>query len=466
MKAKKAMVSALLCILGIVFCVLPLWAGGDQEAGGGDGPITVQFWTAPNQGQFDFWNDKVASFNEAGITLEGRAIQVEIQMMPESPSSEAGIQNALATDTAPAASANINRGFAATLAASGRVYTLEESPAFKDIVAARKMEEVLPGWAIDGKQYVIPLYANAMGYHWNVRALKALGFTDHPPQTLAEMKSLIDTFFSLRDSTMKEIGVDHLYMRPQLMHPEWWWDRWFDFQMQYEAFSGGGNWVEGNRLSLDKETCKEVFEFFGSFGSSLQTAEDWTAFEKEDVPVVFQVTAPWDIPKYEAAGKKYGFDGDYVYGPAIVKEEGDIPYTFADSKGIVFYKGGNISELDHQAIVKFIHWCFTGEQGEKTDYEWVKTAGMLPVRGDLLENSAFAELIASNPAYAYQAEVMPYAIPAMAHDRMVDIQTALGEKGLTPYIRESVQMDSSNAPDGSKHVEAAFSAMRDQGGLE
>ena len=445
---------------------MSLWATGQNETATEGGMLEVDFWTAPNQGQLEFWNAKVKAFNEAGIILDGKTIHVNSQMMPESPSSEAGIQNALATETAPAASTNINRGFAATLAASGRIYDLKDDVLFKSIVDSRKMAGVLPGWAINGNQYVIPLYANTMGYHWNVPALKALGFNGRVPETVADMEELVTAFYELKDSTMKDMGVHHLFLRPQLLNSAAWWDRWFDFQMQYEAFSGGKEWITGNKLTLDKKVTEDVLEFYGMMGSTIQTAEDWSAFEQKDVPAVFHVTAPWDVPKYVAAGKVYGLDGDYVYGPAIVKNKGDKPYTFADSKGIVFYKGGNITDEQHNGIVEFVKWCFSGEEGIKTDSEWIKVTGMLPVRGDLLENSAFADLLASNASFAYQAGNVPYAIPAMAHDKMVDIQTVFGEKALAPYIMTVLDLTTTTAPDASSFVEEAFDAMLKSGELD
>ena len=451
---KLPVLLAMLSIMGI-----SLWANGNKEPVTEKGVLEVNFWTAPNQSQLKFWNEKIKAFNDAQVALDGRVIYVKSQMIPETPSSEAGIQNALATGTAPAASTNINRGFAAILASSGRVYDLKDNSVFKTIVDARSMSSILPGWAIDGNQYVLPIYANAMGYHWNVKALKALGFSDRVPVTVADMKQLIETFYSLKDSTMKEIGVENIFLRPQLLSPENWWDRWFDFQMQYEAFSGGKEWVTGNKLTLDKKISQEVLEFYGMQGSTIQTAADWSAFEQDNVNAVYQVTAPWDVPKYVAAGKKYGMDGDYVYGPPIVKNTGDTPYTFADSKGIVFYKGGNISEEAHNAIVKFVQWCYTGEEGVKTDSDWIRVTGMLPVRGDLLENSAFDALLLSNPSFAYQAEIMPYAIPAMAHEKMVDIQTAFGEKGLAPYIAAVADSTSTVALDASTYIDEAFEAM-------
>lgn len=428
------------------------------------GTISVSFWTAPNQGQFDYWDKVIQKFNAAGVTVDGKTVTVKAQKMPEAPSSEAGIQNALATNSAPALSENINRGFAATLAASGRVYDIQNDAVFKEIVGARKMESLMPGWAIDGKQYVIPLYGNAMGYHWNMVALRELGFKDRVPTTLDDMKTLIANFKKLKDTTMKKLGVNHLFMRPQLLHPEWWWDRWFDYIMQYNAFTGGQSLVTGDKLTMEKKAAKEVFEFFGSFGSTLQTAEEWNAFEQNVVPVVFQVSAPWDLPKYEAAGKKYGFDGDYAYGPPIVKKAGDKPYTFADSKGMVFYKGGNVTEEQHKGAVAFLAWAYSAANSTDTDLAWFKATGMLPMRGDLATNPIFVDYIKSKPALAEQAKLIPYSIPAMASEKMTDIQQALGEKGLTPYIQAAKK--AATVPSADSYVDKALEAMRKAGKLK
>jgi len=77
------------------------------------------------------------------------------------------------------------------LATSGRVYDIQNTAFYKEIVEARKLDTVMPGWQINGKQYVIPLYANAMGYHWNMVALRELGFMDRVPTTLDDINLLI-----------------------------------------------------------------------------------------------------------------------------------------------------------------------------------------------------------------------------------------------------------------------------------
>lgn len=110
--------------------------------------------------QYDLWESKAQAFNETKTEVDGKVVKVKVQQMPESPSSEAGIQNAIATETAPAVSENVNRGFAATLAASDVVYDLSGEDWFNEVVEARQMSETMENWAIDGKQYVLPVYVN------------------------------------------------------------------------------------------------------------------------------------------------------------------------------------------------------------------------------------------------------------------------------------------------------------------
>ena len=91
---------------------------------------------------------KAEAFNATGTQVNGQTVEVHVQQMPESPSSEAGIQNAIATGTAPAVSENINRGFAATLAASDVVYDLSAEDWFNDVIEARQMGDTMESCGI------------------------------------------------------------------------------------------------------------------------------------------------------------------------------------------------------------------------------------------------------------------------------------------------------------------------------
>lgn len=455
MKKKMTAVLLMVCTAASIF------TGCGKSEGGG--VQVVDFWSAPNQAQYDYWLAKAEAFNETKTEVNGKVIEVQVQQMPESPSSEAGIQTAISTGTVPAVSENINTGFAATLAESGVVYELQDEDWYQQIVANRAMETAVEGWKIDGKQYVIPLYINPMAFQWNVKALNALGF-DAPPTTQAEYEAVIQAFADERDGKMAELGVTHTFYRPALLRADQWWERWYDFQMVYQSYNGGGNWVDGNSLSLNAENVKKAFEFIGILGNTVMTGEITPLWTLDQVPVLFSINAPWEISQLKEAGKEYGVD--YVYGPTIVENEGDTAYSYADSKGIVFYKHESISQDEHDGAAAFISWVYSAENSAEADLEWLNATNMMPVRGDIAENKTFAEVMEELPALKGLAEYIPNAIPSMSHAKMTEIQTALTEAGLAPYMEEVLNVEPMNTPDASSYVDAAMAAMKTAGGLE
>lgn len=455
MKKKMTAVLLMVCTAASIF------TGCGKSEGGG--VQVVDFWSAPNQAQYDYWLAKAEAFNETKTEVNGKVIEVQVQQMPESPSSEAGIQTAISTGTVPAVSENINTGFAATLAESGVVYELQDEDWYQQIVANRAMETAVEGWKIDGKQYVIPLYINPMAFQWNVKALNALGF-DAPPTTQAEYEAVIQAFADERDGKMAELGVTHTFYRPALLRADQWWERWYDFQMVYQSYNGGGNWVDGNSLSLNAENVKKAFEFIGILGNTVMTGEITPLWTLDQVPVLFSINAPWEISQLKEAGKEYGVD--YVYGPTIVENEGDTAYSYADSKGIVFYKHESISQDEHDGAAAFISWVYSAENSAEADLEWLNATNMMPVRGDIAENETFAEVMEELPALKGLAEYIPNAIPSMSHAKMTEIQTALTEAGLAPYMEEVLNVEPMNTPDASSYVDAAMAAMKTAGGLE
>ena len=466
MKMKRAMAIVTTAVMAVTIMAGCGKSGGNSAAANGsstDGVIAVEFWTAPQQVQYNFWESKAEAFNEAGITIDGKKVGIRVQQMPESPSSEAGIQNAIATGTVPAVSENINRGFAATLAASGAIYDLSGEEWFNEVIGARKMDETITNWAISGKQYVLPVYVNPMIWQWNMKALKALGF-EEAPKTVDELTVVIKEFAAQRGNAMKEMGVTHSFYRPSLTRPDQWWDRWYDFQMPYEALTGGKPWVEGNKLVLDKEGAIEAFELIGLFGNSIQSGEISSIWTEANPSVLVTINAPWEISLYRENNKVYG--EDYIYGQAIVKNEEDVPYNFADSKGLVFYNNKSISEEEHKGAVEFVKWVYNKENSAQTDLDWLNATTMLPVRGDLNDNEVFADVMKEYPELAALAEAVPYSIPSIATEKVTEIQTALTENGTAPYMNEVMNAKPGNAPDATPYVEAALEAMKQAGGLE
>lgn len=460
MKLKKSM--AALLVAAMATSMLAGCGSGEEKGENTSGEIMVDFWTAPQQVQYDLWEDRAKAFNETKLQIDGKTVKVKVQQMPESPSSEAGIQNAIATGTAPAVSENVNRGFAATLAASEVVYDLSKEEWFQDVLDARAMGDTMEKWAIDGKQYVLPLYVNPMVWQWNMKGLKALGY-DKAPETVSEFIELMKAFNENKDA-LKEVGVTHSFYRPSLGRPDQYWDRWFDFMMIYNGVSQGKTIVDGTKLTMDKEDAVQAMEVLGTFGNTIQQGELSSIWVEEKPSVMVSINAPWEISLYRENNKVYG--EDYVYGPALVNKEGENPYNYADSKGLTFYKTDNISEEQHQGAVEFVKWVYNEENSAESDLEWLNATTMLPVRGDMNENEVFAEVMKEYPELSALAEWAPYAIPGLATDKDADIWTAFTEVCSGPYIAEAVNAEPGEAPDATSYVETAMKAMKEAGKLE
>lgn len=436
-------------------------SGSGATAASGD-TIVVDFWTAPQQVQYNLWESRAQAFNATGTQVNGKTVTVKVQQMPETPSSEAGIQNAIATGTAPAVSENVNRGFAATLAASDVVYDLSSEDWFNDVVESRAMGETMDAWAIDGKQYVLPLYVNPMVWQWNMKGLQALGY-DKAPETVAEFTEVMKAFAANKDA-LAEVGVTHSFYRPSLTRPDQYWDRWFDFMMIYNGVSGGKSIVEGNKLTMDRDAAIQAMEVIGTFGNTIQQGELSSIWLEEQPSVLVSINAPWEISLYRENNVVYG--EDYVYGPALVNNAGDKPYNYADSKGLAFYKADNISEEEHLGAVEFVKWVYNAENSAQSDLEWLEATTMLPVRGDLNTNETFTAIMEEYPELADLAQWVPYSIPGLATDKDADIWTAFTETCTGPYMNDVMQAEAGNAPAASSYVDAAMEAMKTAGGLE
>ena len=433
-----------------------------QQSGG---EISFKFWTAPEQYNLDFWTKYAEKFNAAGVQLDGKTIKVEVQMMPAQPSSEAGIQNGIATGTIPAVSENINRNFAGTLADSQAVYDIANEDWFKAIVAERKLESIMEGWAIGDAQYVVPLYVNPPTIMYNSKALKELGVTK-VPETTAEFTDLLNKYKE-KAADLKGDGVTHFFLRPELVKPADWWERWFDFTTLYYAFSGGKAIVDGDKLVATKDDVKKVFDFYGQMGSSLLTGDVQDAWNQDTVQMVCGISLPWNVAPMTAAGKEYGMDKDYIVGPNPVEKAGDTSYCFADSKGLVFYKNAAVSDEQHNAAVEFVKWVMTDGGKDTFDTDWLESTAMLPVRGDIDTNANVQAYFEKNPAMKDIASYVANAIPCMENPKMSDIYTKMAEQGLTPYITEQVANAEIGAtPDSSSYVDKAMSAMKEAGSLQ
>ncbi len=390
--------------------------------GPGELPVTgggsFTFWAAPNPPQEAFWSEMAQMYME-----EYPDVQIEVRAMPEAPTSEAGIQAALAGGNAPTASENIFIGFGGELFRSDALVPLNELEGWDQILEARNMTETIQGWEFeDGNYYVLPIYSNAILFGWRTDLLQELG-VDQPPQTYQEILDL--------GATLKEQMPDRYIWARQPLVQNTWYERWFDFFVLYYAASGGQSLIEGNEITADDEAAVQVLTWLQQMAQeNLLLTQEVTDPLEQGVAVASQL-GPWT---FSAWRELYP---ELVYGETFTVTAPPVPdgvsteavNTFADAKGLALY--AQADEETQQLAWHFIRWVFSDPEH---DLAWLQRTNLPPARDDLGTNEAFTAFFSENPALQAYADAIPQAVPPPAHPNYTEIQVALGDQTIIPVV--------------------------------
>ncbi|MHC5227050.1 ABC transporter substrate-binding protein [Enterococcus sp. LJL99] len=437
MKAKKFLIGVSAIILGSVLLTA---CGSSNKETTEDGKTKITFWAAPNPTQLKYWQEMADEFEKTNPD-----ITVEVSQMKESPSSEATIQSAIASNTAPTLSENINRSFAAQLSASKAILPLNDQTDFENIVEKRNMTKSIESWKFsDGNQYVLPAYSNPILFAWRLDTLKELGIEEVPKtysELLAAGKKLSEE--------KKDVA---LWAKKDLADPTAWM-RWFDFFPLYDAASEGAPFVEDNKFVADKKATEEVFGLMSDLAKNklLRTGEATDPFENGDS--LMTDLGPWTFPNWEEKYPELKFGENYTVTTPVVPDamkSAEHVSTYADAKGIVMY--AQATKEQQEAAMKFLAFVYGDE---KHDLKWLEVTSLIPARDDATDNEVFKDYFEKNPAMKVFAENVPYAVPAMDNEKYNDIQQAFSEQAWVPVVRG--EKDASTAfTDGKKAVEGAL----------
>ncbi|MBL1229496.1 extracellular solute-binding protein [Enterococcus sp. BWB1-3] len=438
MKMKKLIIGISSLLVGAIILSGCSGGGEQKESGSGDGKTKITFWAAPNPPQLKYWEEMAKEFEK-----ENKDIIVEVSQMKESPSSEATIQSAIASNTTPTLSENINRSFAAQLAASKAILPLDKQSQFSSVTDSRNMNKTIESWKFsDGSQYVLPVYSNPILFGWRLDILKEMGF-DQAPKTYSELLKVVE---KVKDTDRA------LWAKKDLADPTAWM-RWFDFFPLYNAASNGANFVEGNQFVADEEAMKEVFDLMSTLAKNkvLRTGEATDPFENGDS--VMTDLGPWTFPNWAEKYPEMEFGKNYTVTAPVVPDalaDEEQVSTYADAKGIVMY--AKATEEEQEAAMKFLEFVFGDE---KNDMKLLEMTSLIPARDDATENNAFKEYFDKNPAMEVYAENVPYAVPAMDNENYNEIQQVFGEQAWVPVVR--VEKDAAKAVESAKKaVEGAL----------
>lgn len=390
--------------------------GGSQASAGG--MVNIEFWSAPQVAQQAFWESMASQYKAVNPN-----VNVTVSAMPESPSSEAGIQSAIASGTAPAASENVFRGFAAQLAEAEAIVPFDNFDGFDEIVASRGMTSMMDSWQFgDGHQYVLPMFSNPSMFLWRIDLLKELGF-EQAPLTYSEVYEV--------GAALKAKYPDRFVWASNAFTNTSWYKRWWDYLTLYLGASEGNAFIENNKLVADDEAAVAVYGFFDEMNKNgYLLAQEVTDPFETGIALCTQF-----VPfRYKAMHEKYP---DLKYGTEYAVASAPVPdgvptenvKTMSDNKGVVIYS--QVSKEQQEAAYDFIKWVY--ENGAH-DAEWMDTTYLLPAQDNLLDNAEFAALFEESPELVPFAENVKNAVPAIDNADYVETHTALGEKGMVPVL--------------------------------
>ncbi|MFC6315329.1 ABC transporter substrate-binding protein [Lapidilactobacillus achengensis] len=419
MKFKRLALLAAVCattLFGLAAC------GSKSSEQSGD-KTTITFWAAPNPPQVKYWKKMATEFEK-----KNPKITVKVSQMKESPTSEATIQSAIASGTAPTMSENITRSFAAQLAKSKAIVPLNNDESTKnlmnDVVSGRNMTKTIKSWKFsDGNQFVVPLYSNPMLVGWRLDTLKKIGI-DSVPKTYSDVQKVADALKAKDPSKV-------VYANPTVVDPTA-YQRWFDFFPFYDAASNGASFINGTKFVGDKDAGVTVFKFMQDLYQDKELITKKTTDPFESGLSVMNIIGPWTFPNWAEKYPNLKFDDTYTITSVPVPDEmadADNVKTYADAKGVVLY--AKATNAQKKAAMKFLKFVMSDVNN---DVSLLKLTSLLPARDDASTNSAFKNYFESNPEMKVYAANVPNAIPAMDNADYNTLQEKLGNDGWIPAV--------------------------------
>jgi multiple sugar transport system substrate-binding protein len=353
------------------------------------GAVRLTYWCASNQSEIDLATELVKKWNSSHPK-----IQVELQPIPASQSSEEALLAAIAGKTTPDICSNMWPGAMDDFTSSGGLVRLDQFPEFADYLQARMPVELLESFrAPGGHYYQIPWKTNPIMVMYNKRLFREAG-VHKLPRTYSE-------YLAAARAITKDLDGDgraDQWMGYQDIRPIW-WQRFFDYYTHYIAASGGKTLFDSAAICFENEASVRVFQFFQDIyhdGYFPRTTFQGDNFLAEKFATV--ITGPWNITHVEQF-RKPGFEYGVFQVPVPDDYQGPV-YTYGDHKNISIF-----STTKHPAeaweFAKFL-------VSEEADLRLLEVCSQIPLRKNLTANPLYEKYFRENPMMRKFAEQAIY----------------------------------------------------------
>ena len=340
--------------------------------------VTLTYWPAPNPQEVQLANVIVNDWNR----LHPK-IQVKMQPIPVSQSTEEVLLAAIAGRTTPDVCSNIWPGALAEFTRLGGLIDVDRFPDFDSAIVSRTPRDLVESLRDpNGHFYQMPWKTNPVMMFYNKRLFEVSG-VPIVPRTYSE-------FFAAAKKVTRDTdgdGQTDVWMGERDIRPIW-WQRWFDYYCFYIAASNGKTFFVNGEPSLDQQASTTVLQFFRTC-----YAEDYfphTFFQGGDPFLLERKATHFAGPYLIATLHSLAPNLQYGVVPIPVPDNHQGPvHTYGDYKNIAIF---STTKHPNEAweFVKFLVQA-------KYDLQLLEIANQIPIRSDLLSNPLFEDYFKKNP---------------------------------------------------------------------
>lgn len=341
---------------------------------------TITFWPSSNPEEIQFATQIVDQWND-----EHPEIQVKMQPLPASRSTEEVLLAAIAARTTPDVAANIYPGAISQFVDAGGLYAHDEIAGFNEFMVARSGQAVVDLYTHpSGHVYQIPWKANPVMFAYNVDLLAEAGIE---PAQLATYSGFLEAA-----RTVAEHWGGEKYLYSPTVDVTW-WQRFFDFYTLYIAASQGQTLLDADgNVIFDNEAGHDVFEFLATLFREGLAPKGQTAQNRFfQGTTLIEQAGPFTMPFYERNAPE-GFRFELIAPPVPDRLAGQPVFTYGDPKNIAIF-----TTSDYPAESwEFIRFILAPEN----DALFMSLTGQIPYRLGMEDDPLFADVLASKPRLA------------------------------------------------------------------
>ena len=340
--------------------------------------VELTYWPAPNPQEVRLADSLVRLWN-----ARHPEIQVRMQPIPVSQSTEEVLLAAIAGGTTPDVCSNIQPGALYDYTRAGGLVALDRFPGFDTLARNRVDSALLETFrSPDGHFYQLPWKSNPVMMFVNLRLMREAGI-ERVPATYSE-------YLDAARKATRDLNGDgqiDVWMGERDIRPIW-WQRLYDFYPFYIAASGGRTLYRHGTVTADTAAAAAVFALFqscyaaGYFPRTYFAGADPFLMEQK----VTHFSGPWQVAQL----RNYAPSMEYGVAPVPVPDSHRGPvHTYGDFKNISIF-----STTRHpEAAWEFVRFLALAEH----DLQLLEMCDQIPVRRDLLTNPLFAGYFQRNP---------------------------------------------------------------------